>query len=172
MPGAPAPVSANLPGDEFSRAKCGPRFVRASSSSLFLVPHSLASGGTPEDESRHSRANAPPVAVSLRTMHKLFAVSLLPMSSLFLPMWIAIHMGRNRELIGSKETAKSLCIADEERAGPQGRRPSADAGRLPSTHHKLLNRKHLQRHLGPWDSRSSRSKAQGCDAEERPLVPA
>jgi hypothetical protein len=33
------------------------------------------------------------------------------MCSLFLPMWIAIHMGRNREHIGSKEPVKSLCIA-------------------------------------------------------------
>jgi hypothetical protein len=30
------------------------------------------------------------------------------MCSLFLPMWIAIHMGRNREHIGSKEPWKSL----------------------------------------------------------------
>jgi hypothetical protein len=29
-------------------------------------------------------------------------------------MWIAIHMGRNREHIGSKETVKSLYIARDE----------------------------------------------------------
>jgi hypothetical protein len=32
-------------------------------------------------------------------------------------MWIAIHMGRNREHIGSKELVKSLHIAREEAAG-------------------------------------------------------
>jgi hypothetical protein len=29
-------------------------------------------------------------------------------------MWIGIHMGRDREHIGSKETVESLCMAREE----------------------------------------------------------
>jgi hypothetical protein len=48
------------------------------------------------------------------SMCRRFASSLLPMCSLFLPMWVAIHMGRNREHIGSKELAKRLYMAREE----------------------------------------------------------
>jgi hypothetical protein len=59
-------------------------------------------------------------------------------------MRIAIHMGRNREHIGSKETVKSLCIAREEMAGSEGRRLRADRGGLPPVYPKLLNLNHLQ----------------------------
>jgi hypothetical protein len=58
-------------------------------------------------------------------------------------MWITIHMGRNREHIGSKEPVKSLCIEDEERAARQERRPPANPGGLSAHHPKLLNLKHL-----------------------------
>jgi hypothetical protein len=92
-------------------------------------------------------------------MPRLFTVSLLPMCSLFLPMWIAIHMGRNREHIGSKETVKSLRIERAERSGPQGRRLTANHGGLPLAQPKLLILKHLQRHSGPSATRSLHCKA-------------
>jgi hypothetical protein len=51
-------------------------------------------------------------------------------------MWIAIHMGRNREHIGSKETVKSPY---SEEKGSQGWQLAANSGGSLPIHHNPLN---------------------------------